>query len=176
LEALALKRAILVGHSMGGAIVQLLALEHSSMVGGLILVGTGARLRVLPSLLNGLANDFEETIEALLVYAYSASAPTELVELGRQEWLANSPAVIRGDFLACDRFDVIDRLGKIHCPTLVLCGEEDRLTPPKYSHLLRDSIADAALTVIPDAGHMVMLEQPQRVNRAIEEFLQTTVA
>jgi len=84
--------------------------------------------------------------------------------------------VIRGDFLACDRFDVMDRLGKIHCPTLVLCGEEDRLTPPKYSHLLRDSIADAALTVIPDAGHMVMLEQPQQVNRAIEEFFQTTVA
>jgi len=176
LEALGLTRAILAGHSMGGAIVQLLALEHSSMVGGLILVGTGARLRVLPSLLDGLANDFEETIEALLGYAYSASAPTDLVELGRQEWLANSPEVIRGDFLACDRFDVMDRLGKIHCPTLVLCGEEDSLTPPKYSHLLRDSIADAALTVIPDAGHMVMLEQPQRVNRAIEEFLQTTVA
>jgi len=70
LEALALTRAILVGHSMGGAIVQLLALEDSSMVGGLILVGTGARLRVLPSLLDGLANDFEETIEALLGYAY----------------------------------------------------------------------------------------------------------
>jgi len=138
--------------------------------------GTGARLRGLPSLLDGLANDFEETIEALLGYAYSASASTDLVELGRQEWLANSPEVIRGDFLACDRFDVMDRLGKIHCPTLVLCGEEDRLTPPKYSHLLRDSIADAALTVIPDAGHMVMLEQPQRVNRAIEEFFQTTVA
>lgn len=176
LEALGLTRAILAGHSMGGAIVQLLALEHSSMVGGLILVGTGARLRVLPSLLDGLANDFEETIEALLGYAYSASAPTDLVELGRQEWLANSPEVIRGDFLACDGFDVMDRLGKIRCPTLVLCGEEDSLTPPKYSHLLRDSIADAALTVISDAGHMVMLEQPQRVNRAIEEFFQTTVA
>jgi pimeloyl-ACP methyl ester carboxylesterase len=174
LEALGLTQAILVGHSMGGAIVQTFALNNASQVDGLILVGTGARLRVLPSILEGLLNNFEPTVEMMLSYAYSDRGPQELLGLGRQEWLATSPAVLHGDFLACDNFDVMDRLEEIRCPTLVLCGEEDQLTPPKYSEFLQKRIANAMLTVIPGAGHMVMLEQPDHVNRTIGEFLKTT--
>lgn len=169
-------RATLVGHSMGGAIVQHLALNHASEVQGLILVGTGARLRVLPSLLEGVLIDFEPTVEALLGYAYSASAPKQLVESAREEWLANAPEVVHSDFLACDGFDVMQRLGEIRCPTLVLCGENDQLTPPKYSRYLEENVPDARLAIIPNAGHMLMLEQPERVNQAIEEFLRARIA
>jgi len=161
---------------MGGAITQDFALNYASRVDRLVLVGTGARLRVLPSILKGLLHDFESTVEMILGYAYSASAPQELVDLGRQEWLANPPTVLHGDFLACDNFDAIDRLGEIRCPTLVICGEEDHLTPAKYSQFLQERIADTMLTIIPGAGHMVMLEQPEQVSRAMEEFLKTTTA
>jgi pimeloyl-ACP methyl ester carboxylesterase len=176
LEALELTQATLVGHSMGGAIAQNFALDHASRVDRLILVGTGARLRVLPSILEGLLNDFESTVNMMLGYAYFDDAPQELVGLARQEWLANPPAVLHGDFLACDNFDAMDRLEEIHCATLVLCGEADQLTPPRYSSLLQERIADAMLSIIPEAGHMVMLEQPGLVNRAIEEFLAKTTA
>jgi len=174
LDAMHLDRATLVGHSMGGAISQYLALEHPQRVERLVLVGTGARLRVLPSLLQGLLQDFGSTVEMMLGWAYSSDCPPELIQLGRDEWLENEPSVVHGDFAACDTFDVTGRLGKISCPALVLCGEDDRLTPPKYAHYLQDSIPGASLTIIPHAGHMVMVEQPELVSQAIEELLAAT--
>jgi pimeloyl-ACP methyl ester carboxylesterase len=65
----------------------------------------------------------------------------------------------------------MDHVHEIALPTLILCGEEDRMTPLKYSEYLRDRIPGARLVVIPRAGHMVMLEQPRAVNEAIAEFL-----
>ena len=174
LDVLRVDRATLVGHSMGGAISQYLALEHPQRVERLVLVGSGARLRVLPRLLQGLLQDFGSTVEMMLGLAYSSDCPPELVQLGRDEWLENEPSVVHGDFAACDNFDVTGRLGKISCPALVLCGEDDRLTPPKYAHYLQDSMPGASLTIIPNAGHMVMVEQPELVNQAIEEFLAAT--
>lgn len=167
-----MQRVVLVGHSMGGAIVQRFALNHTSTAEGLVLVGTGARLRVLPRILEGLLSDFDSTVDMLLGYAYAEDAPSQLVESDKREWLANPPEVIHGDFLACDNFDVMERLGEIRCPTLVLCGEDDLLTPAKYGRYLEENIPNATLNIVPGAGHMVMLEQPEQVNRAIEEFLQ----
>jgi pimeloyl-ACP methyl ester carboxylesterase len=171
MEALDLSRVTLVGHSMGGAIAQYLALNHPAKVKRLVLVGSGARLRVLPSLLDGLLEDFSTTVEAMLGWAYSSQTPGDVVRLGQQEWLENDPQVIHDDFAACDAFDAMDRVRKIRCPTLVLCGEDDRLTPTKYARYLRDNIPGATLVLIPQAGHMVMVEQAEVVNQAIEEFL-----
>ena len=171
LETLGLTQVTLVGHSMGGAIAQYLALEHPQPVQRLVLVGSGARLRVLPSLLEVLLQDFGSAVEMMLAWAYSRECPLSIMELGRKEWLENAPSVVHGDFAACDSFDVMGRLGKISCPVHVLCGEDDRLTPPKYAQYLRDSIPGASLTIIPHAGHMVMVEQPELVNQAMKEFL-----
>lgn len=171
LARVGLTQATLVGHSMGGAISQYLALEHPQRVERLVLVGSGARLRVLPSLLETLLQDFGSTVEMMLDWAYSSNCPSEIRQLGRKEWLENEASVVHGDFAACDDFDVMGRLSKISCPVLVLCGEDDRLTPPKYAHHLRDSIPGASLTIIPHAGHMVMVEQPELVNQAIKQFL-----
>lgn len=175
-DALGLGQVTLVGHSMGGAISQHLALHFPSRVDRLVLVGSGARLRVLPSLLEGLLQDFPATVESMLGWAYSSQTPPRLVRLGQEEWLDNDPRVVHDDFAACDVFDAMDTVGGIACATLVLCGEDDRLTPPKYAQYLADKIPDATLRIIPDAGHMVMLEQAGLVNQAIEEFLGSTAA
>jgi pimeloyl-ACP methyl ester carboxylesterase len=174
LDTVGLTEVTLVGHSMGGAISQYLALEFPQRVERLVLVGTGARLRVLPSLLEGLLQDFPSTAEMMLHWAYSSDCDPEMKQLGYKEWLENEPSVVHGDFVACDDFDVMGRLGAIGCPTLVLCGEDDRLTPPKYAQYLRDSIPRASLAIIPHAGHMIMVEQPGLVSGAIEEFLAAT--
>ena len=173
ISALDLGRVILVGHSMGGAITLELALSHRDALAGLSLVGTGARLRVLPAILEGLRDDFPATVELICRYAYAPSAEEELVRLGKEEMLTNDPQVMWGGFMACDRFDVMERLGEVRLPTLVLCGLEDKLTPPKYSEFLSHHIEGARLCLIPGAGHMVMLEKPQEVSRAIEEFIGT---
>jgi pimeloyl-ACP methyl ester carboxylesterase len=64
------------------------------------------------------------------------------------------------------------RLSEIHLPTLIICGDEDRLTPVKYSQYLHSQIAGSTLRIIPDAGHYVFREQPEAVNSAIEKWMQ----
>ncbi|MCJ7784663.1 MAG: alpha/beta fold hydrolase, partial [Desulfobacterales bacterium] len=133
LQAVGVRKIFLVGHSMGGAIVQTLALTHPEVIKGIVLVGTGARLKVLPMILNGIKNNFRETIPRIVQFAYSRKAPPELIEGGVNQMLQCRPEVLYGDFAACDRFDGMKELEKIHLPTLVLCGEDDELTPPNSS-------------------------------------------
>jgi pimeloyl-ACP methyl ester carboxylesterase len=85
--------------------------------------------------------------------------------------LKTSPEVLHGDYTACDAFDVMECLGEVRCPTLVIGGTADRLTPPKYSVYLRDHIPGAELVLVDAAGHMVMLEKPEIVNKAISTFI-----
>jgi pimeloyl-ACP methyl ester carboxylesterase len=83
------------------------------------------------------------------------------------------PSVLHGDLVACNNFDILDSLSGLKTPTLVICGQEDEMTPLRYSQYLSDNITAAKLSPIPDAGHMVMLEQPQLVAKSIREFLLT---
>ena len=114
---------------------------------------------------------FHEAIDLITSYAISPQAPPRMVELARMRMSETRPAVIHGDFLACDQFDVMERLGEISVPTLVICGTEDQLTPLKYSHFLEQSLSDARMVSVEDAGHMVMLEQPVEVARAVKGFM-----
>ena len=171
LKALGLRKAFLVGHSMGGAIVQTLALSHPEMIKGIVLVGTGVRLKVLPMILAGIRDDFEETVRRINQFAYSRKVSPMLIERGIAEMLQARPEVVYGDFLACDRFDLMNEIEKIGLRTLILCGEDDQLTPVKYSQLLHSRIKGSKMEVLPDAGHMVMMEAAQLFNEKIGEFI-----
>lgn len=131
MKALGLQKVFLVGHSMGGAIVQTLALMHPEMIKGIVLVGTGARLKVLPMILEGIKNNFEETIRKINQLAYSLKAPLDLIEKGIWGMRQCRAEVLYGDFLACDRFDLMKEVEEINLPTLILCGDDDQLTPLK---------------------------------------------
>jgi pimeloyl-ACP methyl ester carboxylesterase len=171
LDALDLEKAIVVGHSMGGAISLDLALHYPDRLDGLILVGSGARLRVAPAILTGILSDFEATVDLVCDYAFGPSASEQLKRLGRQRLLKTPPEVLHGDYTACDAFDVMARLGEVRCPTLVVGGTADGLTPSKYSIYLRDHIPGAELVLVDAAGHMVMLEKPEVVTKAISKFI-----
>ena len=174
LQTAGIERAIFVGHSMGGAIAQTLALDLADRVAGLVLVATGARLRVASAILEGIHSDFERSVELITRFAWSPDAPPTLTQLGRQSLLETNPDVLLGDFMACNRFDVMERLGEIEIPTLIIVGSADQLTPVKYARFLVEHIPDARLVVIEDAGHMVMLELPTEVEKAVQEFLKDT--
>ena len=171
LRVVGIGQAIVLGHSMGGAIAQTMALDFANCVAGLVLVGTGARLRVAPAILEGIRDDFAGSVELITRFAWSPGAPQRLVELGWQALLETSPDVLWGDFTACDRFDVMERLGEIQVPTLIVTGTADRLTPIKYARFLVESISGARLATVEGAGHMVMLERPAEVEKAVREFL-----
>jgi pimeloyl-ACP methyl ester carboxylesterase len=171
LNALGRGAVLLGGHSLGGAIAQTLALDAPELLRALVLVGTGARLKVFPELFEIMARDYAEAVGFMTEHAWSSASPADLKERGRETVRATRPSVTRGDFTACNGFDVMERLGDIRLPTLVVVGEDDRLTPPKYAEFLVRSIAGAQLVRIPGAGHYVSLEQPAEVNRAIRDFL-----
>lgn len=159
---------VVAGHSMGGAVALEMALSRPGSLAGLILVGTGARLRVLPSALEKLARG--ERDETLLHMAYGPGAPPELVERGRAEYRAVPVQVLYRDYTACDRFDRLEAVAGLRLPALVVVGAEDVLTPPKYSRYLADRLG-GTLRIVPGRGHMVMLENPQAVSEAMAEFL-----
>jgi len=171
LKALGLQNVFLIGHSMGGAIAQTLALTHAELIKGIVLVGTGARLKVFPMIFDGIKNDFEETVRKINQFAFSRRVQTDLIEKGVSFMLECRPEVVYGDFLACDRFDLMNEVEKIVLPALILCGDEDQLTPLKYSEFLNSRIKGSKLEVLPNAGHMVMMEAPQAFNERVREFI-----
>jgi len=162
LDALHLTHAVLAGHSMGGAIALWLALHQPERVRGLVLAGTGAKLRVHPDILQAAKEGRPVgTAPVLGAQSHSSSArpPTA------------APEVVYGDWVACDTFNVMDRLGEIHVPTLVLVGANDMMTPPKYAGFLAKGIKGAKLVTIEGAGHSPMLDKPAEVAAAIQPFL-----
>ena len=173
LKALKLNAAILIGHSMGGAISLKAALQFPKRVLGLGLVGSGARLRVNSTLLHSASNPatFAESTRLVTDLSFSPNANPRLKELAMQRMTETRPSVLYGDFLACDAFDVRNRLSTISVPTLILCGAEDKMTPVKNSVYLRDNIPGARMEILPGAGHMLMLEQPDRVAELLADFL-----
>jgi pimeloyl-ACP methyl ester carboxylesterase len=171
LQAVGVRKIFSAGHSMGGAIVQTLALTHPEVIKGIILVGTGAKLKVLPLILDGVKADFEETVRKITQFSHSRKTPLMFIERGIADMLQCRPEVLYGDFAACDRFDIMKGVEKIDLPTLILCGEDDELTPVKYSQFLHSRIKGSKLEVLPNAGHMVMMEAPQAFNEKIAEFV-----
>lgn len=170
LHALHIEAAVLCGSSMGGAIVLELALRRSPCVGALLLLGSSARLRVAPSVLESLGENFSAGIAALVPHLVYAPTPQIIQALADQFQLVGQEQTL-ADFRACDRFDVRERLGEITLPTLALVGEHDVMTPPKFSLFLADRIPSADARILPACGHLAMLEQALATNEAIAAFV-----
>lgn len=173
LNELEINRPFVIGHSMGGAITMDMALRFPALLKGVVLVGTGARLRVDPRVFNRIQEDFPGAVEFICQLAFAKDVPQEMMRLGIEEMRKNSPDVVHGDFTACDQFDIMDEVEGINIPALVTCGDQDVLTPVKYSRYLAEKIPQAQLEVIEGAGHMVMLERPEEFNKKLEAFFRS---
>ena len=165
---------VLVGHSMGGAITQRIALERPDWLKAIVLVGTGARLRVLPGIFEELKTNYEGYIHNSLTRGAANLSPEDVER--RRAWLRQmDPMVIHGDFEACDTFDIMSEVGQITLPTLIIVGRDDVMTPVKYAEYLSQKIPGSRLVIIEGAGHAVPMERPDEVNRAIDEFIQAVL-
>jgi pimeloyl-ACP methyl ester carboxylesterase len=175
LEHIHIYRGVFVGHSMGGAIALTLALRHPERVIALGLVGSGARLRVAPIILENAASKstFPIAIETIIERSFSQFTDHRLKELAAQKMSTTRPSVLYGDFMACNNFDIMEKIKKIRFPSIVICGQDDQLTPVRYSQYLVDQLPKAQLKIIQEAGHMVMLEHPQTVAEELSAFLST---
>ena len=172
-DELQLDHPIIAGHSLGGAIALTIALEYGSALGGLILVGTGARLRVLPEVLEATRSTPQQARDRLLKMNVIEAHRTTIAPMIKQEQVEPGPTILHRDLMACNIFDCMDRLAEISLPTLIICGIDDSATPVKYSKFLHSHLKGSTLQVFPNAAHYVMREQPEEVNEAIREWLET---
>ena len=164
-------KPILVGHSMGGAITLLNAIEHPGSLRGVVLVCTGAKLGVLPSIREGLRSRFEETVKAVVgPRQFSSKTNLETIRFVTNEILKCKNLVAASDYEACNSFDVRQKLQTISIPVLIIAGEEDKMTPAIWSTYMKENIPRSKLVVIRDASHLPMLERPGEFNRHLNEF------
>jgi len=175
MEAMGFHQAIFIGHSMGGAICLSLALNNTEQVRGVGIVSSGARLGVAPGILESAANPqtLPSALSAIASLIFSENANTRVVELVSKRMAETRPSVMHSDLLACNNFDILENISTIRTPTLVICGQEDLMTPLRYSQYLADHIPNAMIKIISDAGHMVMLEQSVGVASALSDFIAT---
>ena len=167
-----LRSPVVVGHSMGSAIAITLAIEHPGQLGGLIIVSGGAKLGVDRTLLEGLRSQTMRTLENNLAPMSFYAVDLALGKEARSALSTSNLPVFLNDYLACAAFDERRRLDKIKAKTLVVCGDADKMTPPKWAHYLQSNIEGAELRFIRDAGHMLPIEKPEVLAGMIQAFLE----
>ena len=177
LRALGVERAHLVGLSLGGMVVQQFALDYPLATASLVLADT---LCGTPAGFDGVMRDalrfIEENSMAAVAQARITNAFSDAVDPAIRDYMIDR--VAQNDKAAYVRaarsafgFSVGDRLAEITAPTLVVIGDQDRVTPPPLSEAIAAHIAGARLACIAGAGHISNIERPQEFNRVVLEFL-----
>lgn len=162
---------IIVGHSMGGAIAQIIALKYPQKVTALVLAGTGPRLPVNTALLSLLQTDPVAAKKRIIELSLSPHADPQLLQQSLQKIQHVSVERTIRELRACQSFDVRAHFSQIKCPVLVIRGLEDQMVPPELSLLFGQLNPAVAIRDIPGAGHLMMMEQPDIFNEHLNEFL-----
>jgi pimeloyl-ACP methyl ester carboxylesterase len=172
---------LLCGASMGGMIAMEAVRQAPGRVAGLALLGTTASpetpdMRVLRE--NAIAlfsqGRVAEVIEPNVAFAFHPDNARNQALVGAYLQFvlaAGAQQLIRQNRAVIARPDARLHLPQVRCPVLVLCGEADQLTPPAQSREIAALCPTARLLMVPQAGHMLTMEQPKFVNAALREWL-----
>lgn len=172
IDSMDYERIIVCGHSLGGAVIQSYYFQYPEDLEALILMSTGAKLRVSPAILESLKKDYEEYLKFLNNVAFSKNTTNSIIEEYRNHSSLIGAEVTYQDFKICDHFNLFEKTHLIKIPCLIICGTDDKLTPIKYSQYFHDKIANSKMSIIENAGHMVMLEKFEEVNDSIIKFVE----
>jgi pimeloyl-ACP methyl ester carboxylesterase len=182
IDELKLDKPVLCCLSMGGYI-SLRAMERmQNKFSGLILCDTKSeadnnegKLKRAAAIKQINSGKFDELIETFVRNCFgdkfveeNNSRYNEVVERSKK----NNSLGVKGCLLAmAGRTDTTESLGDISIPTLVICGSEDKLSPPNVMKPMAEKISNSKFVLIEEAGHMTPIENPKQVNLAIKEFL-----
>ena len=165
-----LPQVIPCGLSMGGAVVLQLLLDQPERFPEAILANTGARLKVLPDIMDAVANNYDDYLKALFHFAVPAKKRTPELKIAMAHAMEPDNTVTLTDLAACNAFDVMPRLSEIQSRVLVLAAEKDISTPLKYGQLLSDKLKNASLALLEGCGHFSSMESPEEFNKTIHSF------
>ncbi len=171
IRAIKTPQPIPCGISMGGAVAQQLLLDYPDLFKAAIIISSGSKLKVAPDIFDAIEKDIKSYVELMANFAASKSTDPARIKRFKDDTARCNPEVLIKDFKACNRFDVMQRVGSIRSPVLVVTAEDDQVTPPKYGDFMETSLANASRVHITEAGHIVPMEKPEAVNNAIVKFL-----
>lgn len=180
LDAAGAGRAALVGHSMGSLVALEAAARHPDRIVKLALVGSAVPMPVSDALLGASKADDHVAYEMINVYSHSAPAQIGgnrtpgLWMMGNAMRLMerSAPGSLFADFSACNGYaGGLDAAAIVKCPTLMVLGKRDLMTPVKASKELMSAIAGVKVVSLEGAGHSLMAERPDEVLDALIAFL-----
>ncbi|MFI1534794.1 alpha/beta fold hydrolase [Streptomyces anandii] len=174
LDHLKIERCVLVGHSMGGMIAQTIALAQPERVERLVLVGSISRMtysrgRGLLMAASTLV-PFKLFVAANIQRAFAPGHPREDIRRHIRASAATPREVVMTCYSAMRAFDVLDRLGEIRVPVLLVHGYHDIQLPVRQMLRIAKACPDAEVRVI-DAGHEIPLEKPAELTAVLDRFL-----
>lgn len=170
-QAFGVDRFVVAGHSMGSAVALQTALDFPQVVAALVLVGSAARLRVSPALLEALQNDFALATQMITDFSYGPGVDAGVLARRLTHLRRVDQRVLYEAYRVCNRFDMTGRLGVLHTPTLIIGGSHDRMTPPQRSEELHTALRNSRLHILPRTGHMLPIEQPEPLTALVAEFI-----
>lgn len=174
LDHLAVERCVLVGHSMGGMIAQTITLAHPERVERLVLVNSIGRMTYSRGrgLLMGVSTlvPFRLFVAANIQRAFAPGYPRDEIR-AYVKASANTPReVVMTLYGAMRAFDVLDRVGEIRVPTLMVHGYHDIQLPVRQMLRMAKAYPDAEVRII-DAGHELPVEKPEELTRTLDRFV-----
>lgn len=179
-EAAGLKQAALVGHSMGALVAIETAARFPDKVRALGLCGVASEMPVHPEMLESAKADTPKVQELMTFWGVgNALHKGGMVSPGlwlRRESLAvlagNAAGVIHADLAACNAYkDAVARGGQIKCPTVLVLGDGDLMTPAAKARPLAGAIAGSRTVVIPNSGHFMIVERPDETLEALKSHV-----
>jgi pimeloyl-ACP methyl ester carboxylesterase len=170
LDILDLKSPVLVGHSLGAAITLAFARNYPQEISGIVAVGGGLKMPVNPSLMEFLKTNPTEAIDLMCKFSLAKENRPQFFDQLKKSLSQANMDVLYDDLSACNKLNLTEEIGKIAVPALVICGTEDKMTPPDFSRQIAGGINGAKLCLIEGAGHMVMMERPKEFNEALNIF------
>lgn len=174
IRVVGLRRCVLVGRSMGGAIGLTVAARRPDLLEGLVVVCSAARFTLDEAAIATLRGVVRGRLpQQFTTETFSPATGLELMREAWTEQVKTDPRVRHGDLLACKAFDGRGLLGGVRIPTLVVAGADDRVTSPEQTEEIARGVRDARLEVVPQAGHQVPLEQSERFNALLTDFAES---